>query len=362
MFGHATLVKMSIEYRVRVAGNCDAPSGFTHGERFLKALRFTRTGDLKYLEQVECPAPKPAQGEVLIAIRAAGLNRSDLSNVRGSFSYTTLPRTPGRDFSGVVVQGPDHLIGKAVWGAGKDIGFTRDGSHAQYLTLPADAVAIKPQALSFVQAASCGVPYVTAWHALESTGVTRGTKLLVVGASGAVGDASIQLGRWRGAQVLGAVRHARQASSLAAEGTASMVLPSDAGADSAEGAAFSRAVNEKFPGGADVIFDTTGYWLPQSVAALGGFGRIAVIVAPGNGDVVVPIRELYRRGGAIVGVNSLLYSSSECARLFDEIGAGFDSGELRGPRELHEHPLSEAIALYESLGKGLSGKHVFVNE
>lgn len=323
----------------------------------MKALRFSKTGDLKYLEYADCPMPTPASGEVLIEIRAARLNKNDISNVMGRLPYTTLPRTPGRDFSGVVVEGPKELIGKAVWGTGKEIGFTRDGTHAQYLTLPADGVSIKPESLSFAQAASCGVPYVTAWHALERAGANKGCKLLIVGAAGAVGGAAVMLGRWRGAEILGAERDAALASTLASQGVECIVLsskPSTAGE-------LGQAVREKFPGGADVIFDTSGLWVAESVGALANFGRIAVIVVPGNGEVVMPIRDLYRRGGSIVGVNSLLYSSVDCASLMAKIGKGFDDGRLQGPQGLEEHPLADGPRLYEAIAMGSNAKIVFVN-
>jgi hypothetical protein len=70
---------------------------------------------------------------------------------------------------------------------------------------------------------------------------------------------------------------------------------------------------------------------------------------------------LYRRGGAIVGVNSLLYSAAECARLMNEIGKGFDSGQLGGPQGIEEHALEEGPQLYEALSKGRGTKIVFVN-
>ena len=323
----------------------------------MKALRFNKTGDLKYLEYVDLPVPTPASGEVLIEIRAARLNKNDISNVMGRLPYTTLPRTPGRDFSGVVLEGPKKLIGKAVWGTGKEIGFTRDGTHAQYLTLPAKGVSIKPESVSFAQAASCGVPYVTAWHALEGAGVKKGCRLLVIGAAGAVGGAAVMLGRWRGAEILGAERDQRLASDLASQGIQSIVLPS---APSTAGE-LARAVREKFPEGVDVIFDTSGLWVAEAVGALADFGRIAVIVVPGNGEVVMPIRDLYRRGGSIVGVNSLLYSSVECARLMAKLGKGFDDGQLQGPLGLEERPLASGPQMYEMLAKGSNAKIVFVN-
>lgn len=70
----------------------------------MKALQFDRTGDLAALELVDMPDPLPAADEVRVEIRAAGLNPSDVKNVLGRFPYTTLPRVPGRDFAGVVVE------------------------------------------------------------------------------------------------------------------------------------------------------------------------------------------------------------------------------------------------------------------
>src|SRR5258707_10285602 len=104
----------------------------------MKALRFEKTGDLAHLSLVEAPLPDPGAGEVLVRVKAAGLNKSDVSNVMGGHSYTTLPRTPGRDFAGIVERGPQELVGRAVWGTGSEIGFKRDGSHAEYLLLSAD--------------------------------------------------------------------------------------------------------------------------------------------------------------------------------------------------------------------------------
>lgn len=111
----------------------------------MKALQFTATGDLSTLRFVDVATPVPAAGEVLVQIKAAGLNPSDAKNVLGRFPYTTLPRIPGRDFAGVVVEGPQEWVGQAVWGTGRDLGFFADGSHAQYLTCPPRAWPTNPR-------------------------------------------------------------------------------------------------------------------------------------------------------------------------------------------------------------------------
>lgn len=317
----------------------------------MHALQFTKTGDLASLQRVELPDPVPAADEVLVEVRAAGLNPSDVKNVLGRFPYTTLPRVPGRDFAGVVVKGPQALLGQSVWGTGKDLGFDHNGSHASLLTLPARGVALMPKSLSFAQAASCGVPYTTAWDALERSGVKAGTRLLVIGA-GAVGSAALDLAKARGAEVLAGVRRAEQAAELRAHGIPSLLL------DKQE--TLGEQVNAVFPGGAEVIFDTTGFWLPAAVSALATFGRIAIIAAPVDGHVQLPALALYRRGGSVVGVNSLLYSSEACARMLEQFGQWFDDGLLPRPEGLRESPLNEGLLRYREVNEGSTDKNILL--
>lgn len=318
----------------------------------MRALQFTATGSVDNLELADLAAPVPATNEVLIRIKAAGLNPSDLKNVLGRFSYTTLPRVPGRDFAGIVEQGPAELIGKEVWGTGKGPGFLRDGSHAEFLTVPARGVAMKPKSLSFAQAAAIGVPFTTAYDAVERTDIKQGTSFLVIGASGAVGSAAIALATIRGARVVAAVRRADQAEALKAKGYRTIILGS---ADS-----LGAQVNEVFPGGAEVIFDTTGFWLPASVSALANFGRIAIIAAPVDGMVDFPALGLYRKGGVLVGVNSLLYDNIQCAAMLTDFGRYFDEGLLSPPEDIKQVSLDAGIAEYRAIEAGSSEKTVLI--
>jgi NADPH:quinone reductase-like Zn-dependent oxidoreductase len=317
----------------------------------MKALQFDKTGDLSALRYVEVPIPVPGADEVLVQIKAAGLNPSDVKNVLGRFPYTTLPRIPGRDFAGVVVEGPQALIGQEVWGTGRELGFFADGSHAQFVKLPANGVAQKPTHLSFAQAASLGVPYTTAWDALERSLVTTETRLLVIG-GGAVGTAALALAKVRGAQVLAAARRPEQIKDLQAQGYQTLQLdkPEDLGAQ----------VNAVYAGGADVIFDTTGFWLPASVPALAAFGRIAIIAAPVDGMVQLPALALYRKGGSVVGINSLLYGVQACAAMLDQFGTFFDQGLLPLPEGLFESPLEEGLARYAEVSQGSGDKVILL--
>src|SRR5580698_5815810 len=132
----------------------------------MKALRFEKTGSLDGLEIQDIPVPKAADEEVLVQVKAAAINPSDIRNVLGKIPSTTVPRTPGRDFAGVVKDGPKELIGASVFGSGGNLGFGRDGSHAEFLTVPAEAVLPLPRNASFEQGAGIGVAYMTAWSAL----------------------------------------------------------------------------------------------------------------------------------------------------------------------------------------------------
>lgn len=317
----------------------------------MQALRFTATGNLDTLRFEEVPKPVPGPEEVRIAVRAAGLNPSDVKNVMGLFPYTTTPRIPGRDFAGVIEEGPADLVGREVWGSGKGLGFTRDGSHAGFITLPLNGVSFKPATLSFAQAATCGVPYITALEALERSRVTSGTPLLIIG-GGAVARAAVNLGRAMGARVVVAARRAEQVEAFAEQGLRAFTLP--------DPAALSDEVHALLDRPPEVIFDTTGHWLPAAVESLAPFGSIAVIAAPAGGKVETPILNLYRRGGVIVGVNSLLHDLPTSAAMLDRIGAFFERGDIAPPSDFRELPLAEGVAAYQEIREGLSTKTVLI--
>ena len=95
----------------------------------MRAIRFEAFGDPSVLQAVEVPAPVADEKTSAVRVMAASINPSDLKNVAGAMSQTTLPRIPGRDFAGVVEAGPSDWICAEVRGTGGDAGFTRDGTH-----------------------------------------------------------------------------------------------------------------------------------------------------------------------------------------------------------------------------------------
>lgn len=152
------------------------------GSNLQNAVRFSEKGPIdKVLSVSSIPIPEVPPSHVLVQIHASAINLSDVGNVEGRFRQTTLPRTPGRDFAGTVVQGPPETIGTKVWGTGGTNSVDRDGSHAEYIVIPSDCVSEIPKNLSFAQAAACGVGYLTAGAMVEQAKLREGDYVLVLG-------------------------------------------------------------------------------------------------------------------------------------------------------------------------------------
>jgi NADPH:quinone reductase len=173
----------------------------------MRGLFFRQTGSLDNLTVEELPMPTARAGEVLVKVIAAAINPSDVKDVRGKMSRTKLPRVPGRDFAGRVVSGDSHWRGRSVFGTGGDLGFGRDGSHAEFMAVPVEALVEIPPEFSDENAASIGVIYLAAFAAIVRTGeVKSGETVLVTGTMGGVGSAAATIAHTNGARVLGTVR------------------------------------------------------------------------------------------------------------------------------------------------------------
>lgn len=315
----------------------------------MRAARFDKTGDLSYLTVQEVETPIPGADEVLVKVAAAAINPSDVKNVQGMMAQTTLPRTPGRDFAGTVEQGPDDLRGVEVWGTGGDLGFVRDGTHAEYILLPRNAVRRRPAALFPEEAAAVGVPFVTAGVALlEAGGLTSEDTVIVVGAAGAVGSAAVQIARWKGARTWGVIRQPSQEQDVTEAG-AQVLVNSEAGtlADAIRAATDGR--------GADLIFDTVGgALLEPCLNGLAIAGRLIEIAAP-QGRVEFDLLDFYRRALTLRGVNTFFYDCVAAARILEQFTAGFESHALRPPRIARSYRLEEAPDAFAQVGSGHAG-------
>src|SRR4029077_12962094 len=242
----------------------------------MRALKFHQTGSLDDLRFEEVSPPTPGPGEVLIQVKAAAINPSDIKNVQGKIHETTVPRIPGRDFAGMIVKGPDELLGQSVFGSGGNLGFGRDGSHAEYVAVPVTAVIPLPKNLSFEQAAGIGVAYITAWAALVNAAqIQAGETALILGTTGALGSAAARIARKLGARVFGTARKA-------ADIPPTSVLPVDDWID-LEAVDLATGVRRLTNGrGADIVFDVVGGALfEQCLSALAWRGRqVAISSSP----------------------------------------------------------------------------------
>lgn len=324
----------------------------------MKALRFDRFGDLSVLHIEEIPTPQIGSDEVLVRVSAASINPSDVKNVQGVMEGTTLPRTPGRDFAGVVVSGPKELIGLKVFGTGGDVGFTRDGSHAEFIAVPAQGVASRPKQLSMEEAACVGVNYLAAYIGLvQVAGVRAGEFVLVTGASGGVGSAVIQLAKWKGARVIAVDRRMLSPDKLREQGIELQIDVSAQDYDS-----MVKQVREFTGGkGANIAFDCVGGALFEPcLKSLEQHGRQVNIVSVGTRRVSFDLTDFYHHRLALYGVDTRAYDTVASAAILKELTPGFESRALRTAQIESRYPLDQGVEAYKKVDSGAKGKVVLV--
>lgn len=320
----------------------------------MKALQLTSFGPPSNLAFQDLGRPRATASEAVIAVHAAAISPSDVKNVAGLMNQTTLPRVPGRDFAGVVVEGPAAWLGHAVWGSGGEFGYTRDGSHAEFMRVPLDALSRKPARLSFAEAASVGVAYTIAWLGLIDYAQARaGETVAVFGANGNVGRAVIQLARWRGSRIV-AVDRGELADDLQRSGWIDAFVAADE-----DVAANVRAQTQGR--GADVVYDAVGGVLfEHAMQCLAHRGRQVEISATGLSRVSFDVRDFYHNESRLYGADSLKMRGAEAARLLDQLAPLFENGTLQPPLVQHTVALDRAIDAYAAIASGTPGRHVLL--
>lgn len=321
----------------------------------MRAVQIEQFSDPSALQIHDVPQPRPNPGEVLVEIRAAAINPSDAKNVQGAMKQTTLPRIPGRDFAGVVIDGDPALVGMEVWGTVGDLGFTRDGTHAQYIVLPKKAVQPKPKPLIMEQAASIGVTYITAWLCLiQAAKAQPGETVMVTGATGGVGSAAVQIACWKGMRVIGTIRHDRDRTAVQQAGAD--VINSET-EDLA--AAVKAMTNNQ---GANVIIDTVGgEMVPKALSALAPGGRLTEItVPPKQPQASIDLLNFYRLQLQLIGVNTLEWTAKDCAAILALLNPGFEAQALRASGAINPQSLEQAAQAYEQVVNHSKSKVVLI--
>jgi len=306
----------------------------------MKALRFHKFGPPSVLAIEEVPRPEVHDGEALVQVKAAAINPSDIKNVSGSFPATTLPRTPGRDFAGIVVAGKNYE-GEEVWGSGPGLGTTRDGAQAEYVKVPEKAVSPKPRNLSFEQAAAIGVPFITAWCAVvDAAQLNAGETILIVGATGAVGQAATQIANWRKARVLAGVR-----SSNPVPGAAAVINTT---IEDLRARVFELTDNK----GVDAVFDTVGgAMFEPALRCLRVGGRQIAITSTGERRVCFDLIDFYHNLSRLIGVDTMKLTPRDVEAIAEKLRPGFEVGALKAP-PVETVPFRNAIQAYERVATG----------
>ena len=276
----------------------------------MKAIQITRLDGPEAVELVEVDAPVADEGQVLIAVRAAGVSFPEVLQTRGLYQMKPpLPFTPGSEVSGEVIAADESSGYKP---GDRVVGFTLLGGFAEQAVAQADMVFHLPDSVSFEQGASLPLNYLTAYFALIERGrLAEGESVLVHGAAGGVGTAAIQVAKAFGAGRVVAVTSTPEKGAVAME----------AGADEfvlAEG--FKDAV--KANGGVDLVVDPVGGdRFTDSLRCLNDDGRLLVIGFTAGDIPTVQVNRLLLNNLSVVGVGWGAYALKRPGHIAEEWAA-----------------------------------------
>ncbi|HSI56113.1 MAG TPA: zinc-binding alcohol dehydrogenase family protein [Ideonella sp.] len=307
----------------------------------VRVLHKAATAQALAPQVLDCPAPLLADGEALVRVASAAVNPSDVKAALGLMPQAVWPRSPGRDFAGTVVDGPAEWRGCEVWGSGGDLGITRDGSHAGWLRLPVAALRAKPERLSFDEAGSVGVPFVTAYEGFRRSGFPRpGQVVAVMGANGKVGQAAVQLAAQAGARVIAVQRKAGPFEGHASGEVEVIDARVDQVADTLRQLTGGRGV--------DIVYNTVGSPYFEATNQAMAKGATQIFIATVERPVPFDIFTFYRGMHTYVGIDSLALDCCAAALHMDAMRAGFEAGVLRPfpVRADAVYPLAQAAEAY----------------
>jgi len=316
------------------------------------AIRIHEFGGPEVMRLEEVPELAPESGQILISVKAVGVNPVDTYERSGAHYRPELPFTPGRDAAGVV-----SSVGKGVAVfKPRDrvyISSSLSGTYAEAaLSAEADVHPL-PKGISFEQGAALGVPYATAHRALfDKARAVRGETVLVHGASGGVGIAAVQLALAAGLKVLGTAGSPRGRELLAQQGAVQIFDHRQSG--------YAQRILEATGGrGVDVILEMLANAnLATDLSLAAKFGRIVVIGS--RGVTQVDPRDSMTKDISVMGMVVMNTPAEELRRIHEELQAGLASGTLR-PVIAQSLPLREAAEAHRAvMAPGAAGKIVLI--
>lgn len=321
----------------------------------MQAIRVHEYGGPEAMKMESVADPKPAAGQVLVRIHAAGVNPVDTYIRGGTYALLPdrLPYTPGSDGAGEVAAVGDGVSG---FKPGDRVfvhhlGVKFAGTYAQMTVAPVANLAPLPARLSFEQGAAIGVPYLTAYYALHTTAQAKpGETVLVHGASGAVGTAAVQLAAAHGLTVIGTAGSERGLEVVRAQGAQHVLRHGTADV--------VKQVMELTGGrGVDAIIEMlANVNLGRDLEMLARNGRVAVVGS--RGTVEINPREIMRREAVVSGMMLWSVPADEIKRMLAALQTGFESSRL-SPVVGRTFSLAEASQAHVAvMSPGAAGKVV----
>jgi NADPH2:quinone reductase len=315
----------------------------------MKAIRVHEFGGPEQLKLDEIPTPKPAAGQVLVKVHAAGVNPYDTYMRAGTYAVKPpLPYTPGSDAAGVVESVGDDVI-KVKAGDRVYTAKTITGAYAEYTLVLENQVHPLPSKISFAQGAAVFVPYATAHFALHNSAQAQGSEIVLIhGASGGVGTAAAQMARAMGLTVFGTAGTTKGLDLVRREGAHQVFDHSKS--------SYTEEITKATAGrGVDVVLEMlANVNLSADLKMLATNGRVIII---GNrGEITINPRDIMLRRGTVRGFALWAVTEAELAPIFAAIGAGLENGTLR-PVVGKELPLKDALQAHiDILAPGAHGK------
>jgi NADPH2:quinone reductase len=319
----------------------------------MKAIRVHQFGGPEVLKLEEIPTPKPEAGQVLVRIRAAGVNPYDTYMRNGTYAIKPpLPYTPGSDAAGTI-EAVGSGVKKVKPGDRVYTAQTVTGAYSEYALALEDQVHRLPQNISFEQGAGIWVPYGTAYHALHHFAKARASETaLVHGCSGGVGTAALQIGRAMGLTVFGTAGTDKGFALVQREGAHQVFNHSKAG--------YQEEILKASGGrGVDVILEMlANVNLGADLKLLALEGRVVVIGS--RGDVTITPRDLMVRRASVVAFTLWAAQPAEVAEIHAALIAGLENGTLK-PVVGKQIPLGEAARAHkEVMEPGAVGKIILI--
>ena len=332
----------------------------------MKILHCKEYGPVDNLVWEEVESPEPQDNEVLIDIKAAALNFPDFLIVQGLYQFKPeLPFAPGNEGAGTI-----RKTGKNVtrFKEGDRVYFMAPhGAFAEQICINEFGVFPIPDEISFQLAASYQMAYGTSYHALVQRGeLSEGDEVLILGASGGVGLAALDIAKAKGARVVAGVSTDEKAKICRDYGADEVIVYGTGPKDKEEAKAFSTELKSKsIKGGYDIIYDPIGdCYTEPAFRAIGWKGKYLVVGFAAGQIPKLPINLTLLKGASVVGVFWGAFTGREFEenqKNISDINRMLSVGEIK-PLISKEVPMENAVEAIQMIGsRGVVGKVVLVN-